>query len=156
MADDLEAFLRRAAQKRQQQNPPAARPAPRPQEPRLQPGRRSLASQPPPELILDAEVIEEDAEDISAHVSRHLNTDAFAERASHLGETTGLADDRMEAHLSEVFDHHIGKLDHEHTEHLPYEELTQKKVNPWLAFFRSPQDVRRAIVMAEVLRRPEF
>ena len=47
---------------------------------------------------------------LSSHVSQAMDNRAFSERASHLGEVVGLADDDMDAHLHQKFDHQVGQL----------------------------------------------
>ena len=117
MADDLEAFLRQAAQRRAQRQstaprpaapaapaPPAARPAAPapPPRPPLTPTASAPPRRPPPRLTPAAEV---------ARVGTRVSTAEFEQRAEHLGEEVGLADEHMDAHIAQKFDHQVGSLD---------------------------------------------
>jgi hypothetical protein len=159
MADDLEAFLRQAAQRRAQRKKPAPEPpgqAPRPAPQRQQPPRRQPPAARPPEGdpdLVDAEMVF----DVSADEELGIDTTDFAQRAEHLGEEVGLADDQLETHLHERFDHQMGQLrgglgslgslDDTKTETPPAENIA--------ALLVRPQSLRKAVILSEVLNRPE-
>ena len=160
MTGDIEDFLRRAAQRRVPQ-PPRARPAPPPQ-----PEIQNLGD----EDVVDAYVIEDpgilSGHDVGDHVSQHINTSKFGERISHMGEEIDRADDRMEAHLHDYFEHKMGDLGAK-TSRVSDSTLDDdspgqggpatQKPPPFniQKLLRSPAGIRDAIVLSEILRKPE-
>src|SRR5687768_687378 len=106
MQNEIEAFLRRVAQVREavearnkpQTPPPQPTLPPQPIQERV--ARLTDTSDPvvvSPEVV-DAELAES-AGDVERHVLQHMRgTAEIAERVRHLGETTALADDKLEAH----------------------------------------------------------
>ena len=83
----------------------------------------------------------------------------FAERVSHLGEEVAQADEKVESHLHEVFDHDVGRMPDGYNDDKNNDD-EEKVVVPKLAYeirelFRRPKSVRQAIVLSEVLRRPD-
>jgi hypothetical protein len=179
MADDLEAFLRQAAQRRAQKaagaQQPAApqRPAPaaQPRQP-LSPQSTPPQSAPPqarrpttftpqskaptPEVV-QAEVVP--IEPVSRLKSR-VDTSSISQHAGQLGEEVGLADEHMEAHLSKAFDHQIGsQVEPQVTASQPAAAPTFDSaldVDALLGMLTRPSSVRNAIVLSEILRRPDF
>jgi len=170
MSDEIAEFLRRAAQRRaeqaqqqeqqrraqQQQYTPLPPPAP------LRPA--------PTPVVVEAEIIDEDEppprpalSKVAQHVAQHLDTSQFAERAGRLGEKTEQADERMETHLHQAFDHRLGNLSagtHTITAAVtpaPDDEIRARVVqnHPILSMLRQPQSIRNAIILAELLQRPE-
>jgi hypothetical protein len=150
MADDIERFLLQAAQRRRARKLPTPRPP-----------------QPQPQ---DAEIIEAESVGLGglrsggleSRVAEDLDTSEFSERASHLGERVGKADDKMEARLQSKFDHQVGRLGGAaSTDTAAEEEAAPETGGPapspgnlaqWL---RSPDSLRQAIVLSEILERPE-
>jgi hypothetical protein len=148
MSNEIEEFLRRAAQRR-------------------------AARQPPPDIEIldtpvDVEIVEAEpvvAEDVATHVAKHLNTREFSERTSHLGEHVGMADDDMDAHLHQKFDHKLGRLGGalksqvSDSDASAYEQPQAAPASSGATeiakLLRTPQNVRNAIVLSEILTRPE-
>jgi hypothetical protein len=94
-------------------------------------------------------------DDIAAHVASHLSNREFEQRASHLGERVGLADDDLAAHLQQVFDHHVGSIGTPGTARMTGEETNAANMSlEILATFRDPTMLRRAIILNEVLTPP--
>jgi hypothetical protein len=172
MPDEVEEFLRRVAQMRaqaeaqaraQQQRPkpqpapPPPRPAAPPPPARLVPARQEMVPLEPVEVeIVDAELAEI-GDSVGRHVTQHLRgTEQIAEHTRHLGEEVDQADDKLESHLHQVFDHQLGKLKKtaSTTAAAPYDSPASD-MSELLQMLRSPKSVRDAIVMAEVLRRPD-
>ena len=163
MSNEIEEFLRRAAQRRAAQQ--AAKAAPAKATPTQAPPRQST---PFAEPVVDAvEIVDAVSSPtgagITEHVNRHLSSNQFAERASHLGELAGQADDSMQAHLHKTFDHSIGQIAGKTTSltaDLP--DDSEKSTTPpgsstmaeeLLNFFRSPASMRAAIVLNEIIGR---
>ncbi len=160
MAGDIEEFLRRAAQRRAQQQQPQPRPPAAP--PKAQ---RPKPAPPRPVEILDAEVIEPDVSrgsSVEAHVKEHIRAGVFDEEISHLGEDVGKSDDRMEAHLHQVFEHDLGALgartsaaaDSSLDDDSPSQRQPPSKPTDFLALLQNPASIRQAIILSEILTRP--
>jgi hypothetical protein len=176
MKDEVEDFLRRVAQMRaqaeaqakgQQQRPtpptpPKQRETPKPAR---QPTPRLTPQRPPtlqPQLepveaeIVQPELRQRDA--VSRHVQQHLRgNEEIAEHTRNLGAEVDLADEKLEAHLHQVFDHQLGQLktsgdgaagpQAQGTHDLSAVDI--------LRLLRSPQSVRDAFIMSEIFRRPD-
>jgi hypothetical protein len=179
MKDEVEEFLRRVAQMRAQaeqqgqaqqprqerqqparqpRKPPAARPAPQPR-PSRPPLGAGLPTSPIDVEIVDAELADT-ADRFGKRVQSDLReTEQIAEHTRHLGEEVDGADSKMQAHLHQVFDHKLGHLKSSGgetalvTADRTAAELSLDQIRRML---RSPQSVRDAIIMSEILRRPEF
>lgn len=177
MADDLDAFLQRAAQKRKQRRQaeivvlePTTTPPPRPAPPRA-PQRPAPAPTPPPTsartppppserhgLGQDVAAHVEShglGRDVAAHVDTHLDSRAFEQRSSHLGELAGQADDDLEAHLRNVFGSHEPPTFGESGEVLGRADDTSGLAADALGMFQSPENLCRAIVLNEILNPPK-
>jgi hypothetical protein len=94
-------------------------------------------------------------ETVQAHVSQHINTTDVTQHLSELGLEVSHADEKMTAHLQEKFQHQLGAF---HSSQQPTE--TRRKRNDAAAeiakLMRSPQGLRQAILVSEILRRPDF
>jgi hypothetical protein len=173
MRDEVEEFLKRVAQMRaqaeaqakgRQQRPPAQPPAPSPPQPaRLVPARQETRPRRPVEPVeaevVDAELADKD-DGVARHVSQYLTGDQqIAEHTRRLGEEVDAADDKMAAHLHKVFDHQLGRLKTTASETAaapPERPAPEVNTGELIARLRSPQSVRDAIVLAEILHRPEW
>ena len=108
--------------------------------------------------IIDAELAVR-GDNVGRHVAQHeRRTEQIAEHARHLGEEVDLADDKLEAHLHQVFDHDLGRLKKSNIEagaqgRQAAGDLTAGQLQQML---RTPQSIREAIIMSEILRRPEW
>jgi hypothetical protein len=91
-------------------------------------------------------------------VTSHVSTDDLARHAAELGEELDQADERMDARLHQQFDHAVGALgdssDAVHEDpakgQLPKEAVTTREI---IDVFRSPERIREAIIMNEILNR---
>jgi len=167
MADDLDDFLKQAAQRRQQRQqqrtnrPPVVQPAPQPTRPAPTP---RLQQQDP---IPSAQVV-----DSKPYVPTVGNLSSSLSSASLPGGVDQ-ADERMQAHLKEAFQHEISSL--RNSEPKPSLKKKQKKesrlqetpataaeVQPTakvsfaslVAQLRDPQSLRMAIIAHEIMKRP--
>lgn len=135
---DLEDFMRRAAEHRARLQ--------RPEIEILEPVDADL---------VDAELVQAIPASVGSHVSSHLDTRGFTERASHLGEQVGQADDMLEARLQATFDHRVGSLrSHPGTVAPVAADQPFTPTNPWLKLLLSPDSLRQAIVLGEILQPP--
>ena len=147
MADDLEKFLQRAAQRRRQ---------------RTQPSIVLINEDTIREREVEPEIVDAipvgrsrltDGESVKEHVEHHLDTRGFAERASHLGERVGNADDKMDQHIQSVFDHQLGNLSHDdNAELISDDQPAPTVVHNWIAdMLRNPATLSKAIVLNEIM-----
>lgn len=171
MKDEVEEFLRRAAARRaqaeakrraeqQQQQQQAARPLQqRPQSITRTPLR---TSEPIVEDVV--EIIEAEEADISSRFSSSVaqnmrGTSEISRHAASLGAEVDLADDKLEARLHKTFDHKLGALK-DTTTAAPVKVAMQTS-EALLAsmnltrLLSNAQSIRNAIVLSEVLNRPE-
>ena len=155
MADDITEFLRRAAQRRAQQL--------KQQRAAGQRTAKGTAQTVSTEVVV-AEVVAKPLakaafSKIEQEVSRDLDTSAFGRRAESMGEVTEQADERMGAVLHAKFDHKLGSIAPP-TEAVSGEIMagTETRVaanHPLLELLRNAQSLRSAIILGELLRRPE-
>jgi len=106
-------------------------------------------------------------ESVGKHVQRHLLEGGVAQRDPHLGDQVGLADERIESHLQHVFEHRLGNLADGSVSAPSIAQGTDASV--WnvpgesgitlaaqvRAALSSPQQIGVAVVLSEILRRPE-
>lgn len=173
MARDIEEFLKRAAERRRQQqqnkkggggNPPPGPPRQQPPRQQQQPPPRTLA----PEVITDVHVVSDPyaSETVAEHVRKHITTDDVTESAEHLGDEVAGRDDRIEERISETFDHKVGQLEHKgiggRSESVQDKTtaVTEGEVNTaardLISLLQNPQTVAQSIMIAEILKRPDF
>jgi len=173
--DEVEEFLRRAAARRaaaqQQQRPPAQPagwsppPSPPPQ-PQRRPASLSEVVMLQPVQPVEAEVVEaelaEQPDRLGRGVAQHMRgTQEIAEHTRHLGEEVDQADDKLQAHLHKVFDHKLGDLKKSTLEAAAVSpsQASRDSALPGAASIAhllvDPQNVRNAIILAEILRRPD-
>ncbi len=157
MARDIEEFLRKAAERRQQANKGATKPS----QPAMgsQPPRRPVAPQPPPQSVPVAEEITY-RESIAEHVRKAVNSKSVSQGAARLGQEVALADDKLESRLHEKFDHSVSRLA-DTGDKSPAKKQKRKgsgNTGPTTIFemLRSPQNIGQAILLAEILKRPNF
>ena len=176
MPDEVEEFLRRVAQMRAQaQAKSEQRPAPsqqtppkqkqpkqqRTKPPRLVPARQEATSSIAPVTaeVVNAELAE-NSDRVGRLVARDLSgAEQIAEHTRQLGAEVDASDAKMQAHFHQVFDHQLGRLKSSSAETALVEterSVTQLSLDKIIQLLRSPGSIRDAIVMAEVLRRPEW
>ena len=167
MADDLDAFLRRAAQQRKKRKPgivvlddatsppakPPVLPAERPPAAALGP-RRPGGAVPAPSAPSQTQSASPDLqhESVEEHVQRHLDDKEFEQRIANLGVEIEQADDRLEARLHQIFDHEVGTLSHKSADTGDAQEMFS--ASAFQSLFQSMDELRRAIILREILERP--
>lgn len=152
--DELDQFLRRAAGR-------GAAGKPQPASALATPSTRRPI-EPEPEVIL-----EEDAS-VAEHVREHVGREHFGRLASDVGRGLAKESEKIEGRLHEVFDHRVGSLQGmpgESARVLQAEEaetpedritaLPATAAAGLVAMFANPGNVRQAILISEVLQRPE-
>lgn len=182
MARDIEEFLRKAAERRQQQNQ-GGKPAQQPQQPGpAQPVRPAAPPQrrPPPRppvvepiVLTDVEIVEPAPsrlrpandglrnESVADHVKNHINSSRLSEQSSHLGE--GIADvhERVESRVHQHLDHDISVVDDKPTitDDMPsniFGAASNELAKELLQMLQDPKAVGKSIIVAEILKRPQF
>jgi hypothetical protein len=123
------------------------------------------------DVVEDAEVVQADdvsGEDVAKHVARHLDTSGIVSHATHLGADIDQADDVMDAHLRDVFEHRLGDLpgrsiaakksvlDDKKGQAKAQEPADKMPGIDVRDMLKRPQDLRSAIILSEILRRPEY
>jgi hypothetical protein len=144
---------------REQRKPPARRP----KTPVRAEARANRPPRPPVPPTLEGVA---PGESVTSHVQRHVVAGGVGTRDPRLAESIGQADERIESHLQNVFEHRVGRLGQtdraergisQGTDAAVWE--TQTAVNPLAAqvhaMLASPDQVGAAIVLNEILRRPE-
>ena len=119
-----------------------------------------------PVETVEAEVVDAELADqqdrLGRGVLQHMRgTEEIAAHAQQLGQEVDLADDKLESRLHAVFDHKVGDLK-KSTMEAGAASPTQASRDAPLPGAASiahllvnPQNVRNAIILAEILRRPE-
>jgi hypothetical protein len=166
---EIEEFLSRAQGAKRQQ--PAKKVQPHIEKPeekprRLVPARTDSATQ-------TASHEKELGRDVAEHVRDHIQSDPVGEHAKQLGHDIGQADENLEDHIHDVFDHRLGKLSKQPTEDSPTEgtdsEVWQStaerrerseaahrsRIEDIAKMLRDPESMQQAIILSEILRRPE-
>lgn len=151
LEDEIGDFLRRAAKRRG--------------------AERAGAPPPPPEAAaVEAEIVPERpvGDEVREHVGKYLNSGKFRRRSSRLGRDLAGTDERLEQHLHQVFDHQVSRLAGRAGEVAqtpgvlePTEtedrlgELPSTAAVGLAAMLSSGESLRQAIVISEILQRPE-
>jgi hypothetical protein len=176
MPRDIEEFLKMAAKRRQEQKQKAAGQPPAGQKPPVQ---RPPAQKPKPAAGQSPRIVRrlrpEDEiqvigssnsppdmrqQTVGEHVRTHIDTSSLADHALHLGEEVGLADDKLDARLHQKFDHKVSSLKKESAAQAETTAVTERHTsrlaNDLLDMLRTPKSIRQAVLIAEVLKRPDF
>lgn len=165
---EVESFLQRANAQRGGEAPMAMEVVP-PR--RSRQARRSQKVGSEADLIIEADVLPQDG--LQTRIGSSINTSDFDERAEELGDRVERSDDMMQAHLHGVFDHRVGSLSQtpasvatSNVTPAPEESSgtqatgdatapTGRVASDLFARLRSPQGMRDAIVLREILERPD-
>jgi hypothetical protein len=172
MARDIEEFLRRAAERRQQQQG-GGKPAPPPSQKKQAPAnpapiKRAPLSQQQQRPDVDPIPIEE-VEIVEAPVrARHepnlkssIDTSDISRHADSLGSRIVAAHDRVEDAVHEHLDHNVSKIDDTPTvtdDPSPaiVGKRSTKAVEELRKMLSNRKSVGQAIILAEILKRPDF
>jgi hypothetical protein len=104
-----------------------------------------------------------DFDAVAASVEKHLTNRGFTERAEHLADEIARADEQREQHLQQAFGHRVGTLAAGSavgaapaTDVQPEVKTEAPSTAAGLAaLLASPQGMRQAIILSEILARPE-
>lgn len=161
--DEVEQFLKRAAERRagnaqraEVKPPPSVFPQ---TSPSPQPAARGARE------VISATVAEQRPSNLSTLGERPALASEFEERAARLSRLASEESQRLSQHLSDVFDHKVGGLESRQVGTLASGALNADAPPPQqpqvsdaaavLEMLRQPQSARRAIILAEILARPE-
>jgi hypothetical protein len=115
---------------------------------------------------VEAELIEVELADrtdrVGRSVEQHMRgTQQIAAHTEQLGDEIELADDKLEAHLHQVFDHKVGHLKKSTMEPAaaspsqPARETPPPAAASIAQLLANPQSFRNAFILSEILKRPE-
>ena len=160
LADEIEDFLKRASQRRRAAGSRPAAPIPPP---------AAGVPEAPTRRLVQAELIpmEGAPRSVAAHVRDHLSSAKFAPVSQQLGREVTKIDGKIERHLLEKFDHRLGRLAGMGGESASAQTAVDLEapgqgaaVAPLgaanlAAVLGNPASLRQAILLSEVLNRPE-
>ncbi len=116
----------------------------------------------PVERPVEAEVVAEEprGERVVEHVEKHLDSQEFSHRAGRLGDGVLQADEKLKQHLRQTFDHKLGQFETAAVEPSSATEAAAVEITPtlaagWAAMLSDTDSVRRAIILSEIIHRPE-
>jgi hypothetical protein len=147
---------------------PLARPAARPA-PQQRPVRRPARPMRPPPVEEPVDVVQAEAPQPATPLREQRGEDRLRHLApADVGQEVSQADDKMEERVHEVFDHKLGQLAGKRGDTArpaPIQEASspQDQVSPlpstaaagMVALFANTNNLRQAILIHEILRRPE-
>lgn len=163
---EIEEFLKRAEQRRGE-GPRRETLAQRPPEP---PQRRPAPPEPAQRRPAPLEPVggsegerRRELSSVATSVEQHLGNRGFSQRAEHLADDIARSDENMEEHLKQVFGHRLGTLGEPSPGRLTSTTdvaatISADASSTILALadmLTSPQKIRQAIVLREILDRPE-
>jgi hypothetical protein len=173
MMSDLEKFLQQAAQRmrermeqQQQARPPQAptpsaqQPAPRspvqPNKKKKQPNQQAKQRRPDQaDQVVEAQLVD----DRRAGPNRMSSLDT---RAAPISASVHMADERMAGHLHQTFDHQIGQLgstgplSSSSNQPSVASDGSRLSAHPIFEALQSPQSLRSAVILSELLQRKHF
>jgi hypothetical protein len=157
VADEIEDFLRRAVEGRKPQD---ARPA--------RPPQSSPAAAAPVRAEVVAKTRKPVGEQVGEHVNQYLDEQEFSRRGDELGKEVATADREIGQRLHQVFDHRVSQLEavpgeaaKPPTAYEPPDlvgagaDIPSTFATGLLDLVESPDSLRQAIILNEILHRPE-
>lgn len=162
LAGEIEDFLKRAAQRRRGAGSRPEAHAPPPVAGDEAQPRRLVQTPAEVELI----PMEGEPQSVAAHVREHLSAAKFAPVSQQLGREVAEIDGKVERHLLEKFDHRLGRLARMGGESaaaqaaVDLEAVEQAAAGvagaaSLAALLANPASLRQAILLTEVINRPE-
>jgi hypothetical protein len=114
---------------------------------------------------VEAELVEVELADQTDRVGRSVEmhmrgTQQIAAHTQQLGAEVDQADDKLEAHIHQVFDHKVGDLKKSTPDAAPRTATTSPELQtPAAATFArmlaDPQSLRNTLILTEIMKRPE-
>jgi len=171
MARDIEEFLRRAAERRQQQKG-GGQPKPPPRQQPPQQPRKPVQQRPVEPEIVEAVPVSRPrpkpprktsirSQSVADHVKSHIDTSSIASHAEQLGDRIADVHERVQSNIHQNLDHDITVLDDKAsvTDSLPSEIFGAPNddfAEELRQMLRNQKMVGKAIILAEILKRPQF
>jgi hypothetical protein len=172
--EEVEQFLREArkameAQQRGQQpqrsqpQPPPPKPKPQRQQKQQPKKQEKPATRKPLSAASRLRSPEEEGEwnraqlggSVGQHVSEHLGSSKFDERAGRLSQIQRAVDQDIGTHVKSSFDHQLGSLTPQTAASgEPISDIGDNATAALLAMLRDPQSMRNAIILQEILQPP--
>lgn len=163
LAGEIEEFLKRANQKRQDRTR---------KKPPVKVAAKPIITSVPARRLVQTSTDKQDFEisvsnSVSEHVQKHLDTHEFSDRAEHLVDDIKKGDVDRATHLKQVFDHKLGRLaDTSNTRsdqqikldtasQVATDAATIAAATPIASMLANPESLRQAIILNELLTRPE-
>jgi hypothetical protein len=154
---EIEQFLKRANDRRGDSSRREAAPAAR--APKAPP-------KPPADKPIDVQPLERrEMSSVAASVEKHLSNRTFTQRAEHLADDIVRADQEMEQHLQKSFGHRVGTLSDVQKPTVSQTPATDNETavvvgagsaaRAIAGLLSDPNNVRQAIILNEILQRPE-
>ena len=181
LADEIGEFLQQTAQRRaaqreagpapgaQPSGPSAAAGTPLTASPPRRPGVRPAGGRPGGTGVESPQPLQPASPSgarVAEHVRSYLDTGDIVQEVAGLGRDVALADEKMEQHLRDAFTHPLGRLAAAPAE-VPATPITLEATalaprpqpgaaaRALAALLRNPTSVRQAILLSEILNRPE-
>ena len=162
MFDEIEKFLKQAAESAQQDQQRRAAEQRRRQQQQQQRQPQRAAPPPPRTLVQESMVVEAQLAEVTplGDLEKDFrSTDEISAHTRQLGSEVGLADQNLQAHLSQTFDHQVGTLKKGRgvTDVGPARAAgdSMEATDSIFRMIASRDGIRDAIILGEVLRRPE-
>jgi len=145
VADEIDVFMRRVLGRQGGEEKPPIRNEPA-----------------PVERPVEAEVVAEEpgGERVVEHVGNYFDSQEFSRRASRLGGEFIQADEKLKQHLHRVFGHKLGQFETAAVEPSNISGTAAVEIPPtfaagWAAMLSNTDSVRQAIILSEIIHRPE-
>ena len=157
----LEEFLREVSEQQAAQQQAPQRGAPRP------PVRPAPAMRPAAEPVVDAEILEAEplGAGVSQHVAQHLDASGMRQHTAQLGSEVREETQKLQSEVREKFTHKLGRLaataqpvtlpSAASAPAPPRPTIAPPRVQEITQLLRNPTSVRQAMVINEILTRPE-
>jgi hypothetical protein len=113
--------------------------------------------------VMEAELVDPHGSPLTARHSIDQTDERFDARSERLGMEVGSADEKMDSHVHQVFDHELSAIGHESDEHSQDTDgapsISRRKVSKVAGDIRQmlsgAQGVRKAVIMSEIINRPD-
>lgn len=161
--NEIEEFLRRAAElrARQKQGPAGNAPPRAPTPAKPAPVKQNVV--PPKTVRLQQSIDPVSGDDIAQHVQQHLDTSNYRQSAQQMAAEIRNADDVIEAHMESVFEHKLGALGGPTSQVQQstlddVENAARRKapapsgVQLAIELLQSPQSARQAFLLSEIMK----
>jgi hypothetical protein len=159
--NEIEEFLRRANRGTMEPGDAAAKQLPSRRSPAGPPAIASRAAASP----IQAEAVDERSarSRVGEHVKSYLDSSEFNRRTASLADDMAEADEKRSERRQEVFGHSVGQLGGEAAPAIALRDLVSTEAPADVpppafdlgALFAQPANLRQAILMQEILQRPE-